>query len=159
MFRWFVGLGIDDRVCNATVFTKNLEGLLAGDVASRFLPRLFSLPAVLPETAQAMAQHPGSMARSPSREGPGREVNGNTPVAQPGFPPPVSEPPLLPTDGAETPGHAVGVLVEYAGIFNPGLASMPKEPPWLPCSWPFPPGSRHCCARSKSMLPPPWPHS
>lgn len=29
LFRWFVGLGIDDRVWDATVFTKNRERLLA----------------------------------------------------------------------------------------------------------------------------------
>ena len=46
LFRWFVGLGIDDRVWDATVFTKNRERLLAGDVASRFLAPLVSLPAV-----------------------------------------------------------------------------------------------------------------
>ena len=31
LFRWFVGLGIDDRCGTATVFTKNRERLLAGD--------------------------------------------------------------------------------------------------------------------------------
>ena len=46
LFRWFVGLGIDDRVWDATVFTKNRERLLAGDVASRFLAHPVSLPAV-----------------------------------------------------------------------------------------------------------------
>ena len=46
LFRWFVGLGIDDRVWDATVFTKNRARLLAGDVASRFLAHLVSLPAV-----------------------------------------------------------------------------------------------------------------
>ena len=46
LFRWFVGLGIDDRVWDATVFTKNRERLLAGAVASRFLAHLISLPAV-----------------------------------------------------------------------------------------------------------------
>ena len=37
LFRRFVGLGIDDRVWDATVFTKNRERILAGGVASRFL--------------------------------------------------------------------------------------------------------------------------
>ena len=40
LFRWFVGLGIDDRLWDATVFTKNRERLLAGDVESRVLARL-----------------------------------------------------------------------------------------------------------------------
>ena len=46
LFRWFVGLGIDERVSDATVFTKNRERLLAGEVASRFLARLIVKPAV-----------------------------------------------------------------------------------------------------------------
>ena len=46
LFRWFVGLGLDDRVWDATVFTKNRDRLLAGEVASRFLARLIAQPAV-----------------------------------------------------------------------------------------------------------------
>ena len=36
LFRWFVGLDIDDPVWDATVFTKNRDRLLAGDVATTF---------------------------------------------------------------------------------------------------------------------------
>jgi transposase len=36
LFRWFVGLSIDDPVWDATVFTKNRERLLAGEVAEGF---------------------------------------------------------------------------------------------------------------------------
>jgi transposase len=36
LFRWFVGLEMDDPVWNATVFTKNRERLLAGDIARAF---------------------------------------------------------------------------------------------------------------------------
>src|SRR5579859_6285880 len=36
LFRWFVGLDIDDPVWDATVFTKNRDRLLAGDVAAAF---------------------------------------------------------------------------------------------------------------------------
>lgn len=36
LFRWFVGLEIDDPVWDATVFTKNRDRLLAGDVATAF---------------------------------------------------------------------------------------------------------------------------
>jgi transposase len=36
LFRWFVGLDIDDPVWDATVFTKNRDRLLAGDVATAF---------------------------------------------------------------------------------------------------------------------------
>ncbi len=36
LFRWFVGLGIDDAVWVPTVFTKNRDRLLEGDVAEAF---------------------------------------------------------------------------------------------------------------------------
>jgi transposase len=37
LFRWFVGLGIEDRVWDATTFTKNRDRLLDGEIASKFL--------------------------------------------------------------------------------------------------------------------------
>lgn len=36
LFRWFVGLAMDDAVWTPTTFTKNRERLLAGDIARRF---------------------------------------------------------------------------------------------------------------------------
>ena len=33
LFRWFVGLAIDDPVWDVTVFTKNRDRLLDGDIA------------------------------------------------------------------------------------------------------------------------------
>ncbi len=46
LFRWFVGLSIDDAVWDATVFTKNRDRLLEADVAREFLSCLLSLPKV-----------------------------------------------------------------------------------------------------------------
>src|SRR5467141_3373217 len=40
LFRWFVGLNLDDRVWDATVFTKNRDRLLEADVAKEFLARV-----------------------------------------------------------------------------------------------------------------------
>ena len=37
LFRWFVGLGIEDPVWDATTFTKNRDRLLEGDTAAQFL--------------------------------------------------------------------------------------------------------------------------
>jgi hypothetical protein len=48
LFRWFVGLNMDDPVWDATVFTKNRERLLAGDVARAFLEQVI---------AEARGQH------------------------------------------------------------------------------------------------------
>src|SRR2546421_11867159 len=36
LFRWFVGLSIDDPVWDVTVFTKNRDRLLKGEVAEAF---------------------------------------------------------------------------------------------------------------------------
>jgi IS5 family transposase len=36
LFRWFVGLAIDDEVWDATVFSKNRDRLIEGAIASRF---------------------------------------------------------------------------------------------------------------------------
>src|SRR5512142_854763 len=43
LFRWFVGLNMDDAVWDATVFTKNRQRLLDGDVADAFDPFLLLL--------------------------------------------------------------------------------------------------------------------
>ena len=37
LFRWFVGLNLDDAVWDATVFTKNRDRLLEAEVAKDFL--------------------------------------------------------------------------------------------------------------------------
>jgi len=37
LFRWFVGLNMDDPIGTVTVFTKNRERLLEGDVAEAHL--------------------------------------------------------------------------------------------------------------------------
>jgi transposase len=46
LFRWFVGLGVDDPVWDATSFTKNRDRLLAGEIASRFLITVLAQPKV-----------------------------------------------------------------------------------------------------------------
>jgi transposase len=46
LFRWFVGLSIDDPVWDHSVFSKNRERLLAGEVASRFLAAVLAQPRV-----------------------------------------------------------------------------------------------------------------
>jgi IS5 family transposase len=42
LFRWFVGLGMDDEIWDATVFTKNRDRLLKGDVAQAFFDRVLA---------------------------------------------------------------------------------------------------------------------
>jgi transposase len=48
MFRWFVGLSMDAPVWDVTVFTKNRDRLLAGDIARAFLAAILVDPNVQP---------------------------------------------------------------------------------------------------------------
>src|SRR6266567_7792975 len=43
LFRWFVGLNMDDVIWDATVFTKNRQRLLEGDVADAFFAAVLNL--------------------------------------------------------------------------------------------------------------------
>src|SRR6202045_1166632 len=46
LFRWFVGLSIDDPVWDATVFCKTRDRLLGGDIARKFMTSVVNLPQV-----------------------------------------------------------------------------------------------------------------
>jgi transposase len=46
LFRWFVGLSADDPVWDASVFCKNRDRLLNGDIAYRFMTSVLNLPQV-----------------------------------------------------------------------------------------------------------------
>ena len=43
LFRWFVGLGLDDPVWSATSFTKNRDRLLDGNIAAAFFEAILIL--------------------------------------------------------------------------------------------------------------------
>jgi len=46
LFRWFVGLGVDDAVWDHSTFSKNRDRLLAGEVAGKFLAVVLGQPRV-----------------------------------------------------------------------------------------------------------------
>src|ERR1700691_4546515 len=46
LFRWFVGLSIDERVFDASTFSKNRDRLLTHEIAQRFLSSLLGAPEV-----------------------------------------------------------------------------------------------------------------
>ena len=48
LYRWFVGLGVDDAVWNHSVFSKNRDRLLEADVAAKFLSAVLANPQVKP---------------------------------------------------------------------------------------------------------------
>lgn len=46
LFRWFVGLGVDDPVWDHSTFSKNRDRLLDGEIAARFLSAVLAQPRV-----------------------------------------------------------------------------------------------------------------
>jgi len=46
LFRWFVGLSIDEKVFDASTFSKNRDRLLTQEIAQGFLSSLLGLPEV-----------------------------------------------------------------------------------------------------------------
>ncbi len=46
LFRWFVGIGIDDAAWDHSVFSKNRDRLLEGDIAAKFLAAVLAQPKV-----------------------------------------------------------------------------------------------------------------
>lgn len=48
MFRWFVGLSMDAPIWDVTVFTKNRDRLLEGDIARKFLAEVLADPVIKP---------------------------------------------------------------------------------------------------------------
>lgn len=47
LFRWFVGIGVDDRAWDHSTFSKNRERLLEGDIAAKFLAAVLAQPQVM----------------------------------------------------------------------------------------------------------------
>src|SRR5688572_23188249 len=46
LFRWFVGLGVDDPAWDHSTFTKNRDRLLQGEIAAKFLRAVLAQPRV-----------------------------------------------------------------------------------------------------------------
>ena len=46
LFRWFVGLGVDDPAWDHSVFSKNRDRLLEGEIAGKFLAAILTQPEV-----------------------------------------------------------------------------------------------------------------
>jgi transposase len=46
LFRWFVGIGVDDAAWDHSVFSKNRERLLEGDIAAKLLSAVLAQPRV-----------------------------------------------------------------------------------------------------------------
>jgi transposase len=84
LFRWFVGLGVDDPVWDATTFTKNRDRLLEGDIAARFLAAVLAQPRV---TALLSGEHfsvDGTLLEAWASTKSFRPKDGSGPPADPG---------------------------------------------------------------------------
>jgi transposase len=46
LFRWFVGLGVDDPAWDHSTLSKNRDRLLEGDIAAKFLEAVLAQPRV-----------------------------------------------------------------------------------------------------------------
>ena len=46
LFRWFVGIGVEDAAWDHSVFSKNRDRLLEGDIAAKFLSAVLAQPRV-----------------------------------------------------------------------------------------------------------------
>src|SRR6478609_2560626 len=46
LFRWFVGIGVDEAARDHSTFSKNRDRLLAGDIAAKFLASVLARPKV-----------------------------------------------------------------------------------------------------------------
>jgi transposase len=46
LFRWFVGIGVDDAAWDHSTFSKNRDRLLEGDIAAKFLSAILAQPRV-----------------------------------------------------------------------------------------------------------------
>jgi transposase len=64
LFRWFVGLGIDDHVWVPTVFTKNRDRLLTTDIARKFLAATLAHREVAPLLSDEHFSVDGTLVRA-----------------------------------------------------------------------------------------------
>src|SRR5665647_3043216 len=46
LFRWFVGIGVDDAAWDHSVFSKNRDRLLEGDIAAKFMTAVLGQPRI-----------------------------------------------------------------------------------------------------------------
>ena len=71
LFRWFVGLGVDDPVWDVTVLTKNRDRLLAGEIAAKFLRTVLAAQGQGAALGRALAvPSPSALGRRHADPGP-----------------------------------------------------------------------------------------
>ena len=118
MFRWFVGLGIDDPVWVPTVFSKNRDRLLTTDIARKFLAAILAHGEVAPLLSEEHFSVDGTLVKAwASMKSFQPKPEPAPPVEDKGSndPPP---PPTVTAPDAQTPAQP-----------NPEIATMTPENP------------------------------
>src|SRR5579864_7293859 len=112
LFRWFVGLGIDDAVWVPTVFTKNRDRLLNTDIARKFLAAILAHKDVAPLLSDEHFSVDGTLieawASMKSFQPKDRAGGSEPPAAVPGGETPAETQACEPAAPAETPAAEKG---------------------------------------------------
>jgi transposase len=113
LFRWFVGLGIDDPVWVPTVFSKNRDRLLNTDIARKFLAAILAHDKVAPLLSDDHFSVDGTLVEAwasfksfrpkPATADADRPPDGPPPPAAPGAPHRDHLPPAAPAEIKEKP--------------------------------------------------------
>ena len=138
LFRWFVGLAMDAPIWDATVFTKNRDRLIEGDVAAKFMaavlgqPRVkrllsddhFSVDGTLIEAWASIKSFRPKDGWGTSRPGPGGAMPSGTSMAR--------SVPTRPMSRRPTPRHssiARAMASRRALLHGPPSDGEPQRPP------------------------------
>src|SRR5258705_615630 len=68
LFRWFMGLNMDDAIWDVTVFTKNRERLLDGDIAEAFFQAVLQQARERSLLSELQRESAGGEPQRPNRE-------------------------------------------------------------------------------------------
>jgi len=135
LFRWFVGLGIDDTVWDASTFSKNRDRLLEGSVAVAFLSAVLAIPRVKRLLSQDHFSVDGTLIQAWASMKSFKPTDEGTPPA----------PPAPPAGGrnAEVDFHGQRLSNDThrsstdpeARLYRKGGAGKPSCASWGTCSW------------------------
>ena len=102
LFRWFVGLGIDDPVWDHSTYSKNRDRLLEADIAKKFLAAILAHKQVAPLLSDDHFTVDGTMVQawaSMKSFLPQEQLAPNPPPPDTGSPPPSELLPITPSAG------------------------------------------------------------
>jgi transposase len=131
LFRWFVGLAMDVPVWDVTVFTKNRDRLLEGDIARGFLAAILADPEVKPLLSSEHFSVDGTLIEAWASMKSFRPRDGSGEPPQPG------------RNGERNSGACPGL---DPGARSVATRRMPRPPTPMPGCSANPPGNHPSCA-------------